>query len=100
MAARTLDMDMWEGTKGEYTAEAMSGRSVARLVKRYAAMQGLDPDTIAGHSLRTGFLTEAERTWAWLAKMQEVSRHKSLTVLLGYVRSAERFDDDAGAGFL
>lgn len=88
------------GTKGEFTLEAMSDRSVARLVKRYAEKQGLDPDRIAGHSLRAGFLTEAARTRASLAKMQEVSRHKSLKVLLGYVRSAERFDDHAGSGFL
>ncbi|MEG8222904.1 tyrosine-type recombinase/integrase [Sphingomonas sp. HH69] len=88
------------GTKGEFTTAAMSDRSVARLVKRYASLQGLDPATIAGHSLRAGFLTEAARTRASLAKMQEVSRHKSLKVLLGYVRSAERFDDHAGAGFL
>ncbi|MEE4454447.1 tyrosine-type recombinase/integrase [Novosphingobium resinovorum] len=88
------------GTKGEYTAEAMSDRSVARLVKRYARLQGLDPEVMAGHSLRAGFLTEAARTRASLAKMQEVSRHKSLKVLLGYVRSAERFDDHAGSGFL
>ena len=88
------------GTRGEFTLEAMSDRSVARLVKRYASLQGLDPETIAWHSLRAGFLTEAARTRASLAKMQEVSRHKSLKVLLGYVRSAERFDDHAGAGFL
>ncbi|MFW2850375.1 tyrosine-type recombinase/integrase [Sphingomonas sp. TX0543] len=88
------------GTRGEFTMEAMSDRSVARLVKRYARLQGLDPEVMAGHSLRAGFLTEAARTRASLAKMQEVSRHKSVTVLLGYVRSAERFDDHAGAGFL
>lgn len=88
------------GTRGEFTLEAMSDRSVARLVKRYATLQGLDPEMIAGHSLRAGFLTEAARTRASLAKMQEVSRHKSLKVLLGYVRSAERFDDHAGSGFL
>ncbi|EZP68587.1 Phage integrase [Novosphingobium resinovorum] len=88
------------GTRGEFTLEAMSDRSVARLVKSYAKMQGLDPETIAGHSLRAGFLTEAARTRASLAKMQEVSRHKSLKVLMGYVRSAEQFDDHAGAGFI
>jgi len=55
---------------------------------------------IAGHSLRAGFLTEAARNRASLAKMQEVSRHKSVKVLLDYVRSAEMFDDHAGAGFL
>lgn len=88
------------GTGGEFTMEAMSDRSVARLVKRYARLQGLDPEVMAGHSLRAGFLTEAARNRASLAKMQEVSRHKSLKVLLGYVRSAEMFDDHAGAGFL
>ena len=80
--------------------EAMSDRSIARLVKRHARAQGLDPDMIAGHSLRAGFLTEAARTRASLAKMQEVSRHKSVKVLLGYVRSAEMFEGHAGTGFL
>jgi len=32
--------------------------------------------------------------------MQEVSRHKSVQVLSGYVRSAELFDDHAGTDFL
>jgi len=31
--------------------------------------------------------------------MQEFSRHKLLKMLLGYVRSAEQFDDHAGGGF-
>lgn len=35
-----------------------------------------------------------------IAKMQEVSRHKKVEVLLHYVRSAELFDDHAGDGFL
>ena len=60
----------------------------------------LDPETVAGHSLRAGFLTEASRTGATIAKMQEVSRHKKVEVLLGYVRSAELFDDHAGGEFL
>jgi len=46
------------------------------------------------------FLTEASRSGARLAKMQEVSRYKRIEVLLGYVRSAELFEDHAGEGFL
>jgi len=88
------------GTQGEFTLVPMSDRSVARLIQRYAEKAGLDPATVAGHSLRAGFLTEAARTRASINKMQEVSRHKSVKVLLGYVRSAEMFDDHAGAGFL
>lgn len=45
-------------------------------------------------------LTEASRNGATIAKMQEVSRHKKVEVLLSYVRSAELFEDHAGQGFL
>ncbi len=88
------------GAQGQFTMEPMSDRSVARLTQHYAKLTGLDPTSVAGHSLRAGFLTEAARTRASIKKMQEVSRHKSVKVLLGYIRSAEMFDDHAGAGFL
>jgi site-specific recombinase XerD len=86
--------------QGRLTDKAMSDRSIARLIQKYAGRVGLDPETVAGHSLRAGFLTEASRNGATIAKMQEVSRHKKVEVLLGYVRSAELFDDHAGGGFL
>jgi len=86
--------------QGRRTDQPMSDRSVARLIQKYAARAGLDPGTVAGHSLRAGFLTEASRSGATLAKMQEVSRHKKVEVLLGYVRSAELFEDHAGKEFL
>lgn len=88
------------GITGEFTMAPMSDRSVARLVQRYANKVGLDPAVLGAHSLRAGFLTEAARTRASIPKMQEVSRHKSVKVLLGYVRSAELFDDHAGSDFL
>ena len=86
--------------QGRLTDKPMSDRSIARLIQKYAGRVGLDPETVAGHSLRAGFLTEASRTGATIAKMQEVSRHKKVEVLLGYVRSAELFDDHAGSEFL
>ena len=86
--------------QGRLTDNPMSDRSIARLIQKYARRTGLDPEMFAGHSLRAGFLTEASRTGATIAKMQEVSRHKKIEVLLGYVRSAELFDDHAGMAFL
>lgn len=86
--------------QGRLTDKPMSDRSIARLIQKYAGRTGLDPEMFAGHSLRAGFLTEASRTGATIAKMQEVSRHKKVEVLLGYVRSAELFDDHAGMAFL
>lgn len=86
--------------QGRLTDKAMSDRSIARLIQKYAGRVGLDPEAVGGHSLRAGFLTEASRSGATIAKMQEVSRHKKVEVLLGYVRSAELFEDHAGEGFL
>ena len=86
--------------QGRLTREPMSDRSVARLIQRYAAKVRLDPGSVAGHSLRAGFLTEAARSKASLAKMQEVSRQKKVEVLLGYVRSAALFEEHAGEEFI
>ena len=86
--------------QGQLTDLPMSDRSVARLIQKYAGFVGLDPEAVGGHSLRAGFLTEAARTRASIAKMQEVSRQKKVDVLLGYVRSAELFENHAGEAFL
>jgi len=80
-------------------ADRMSDRSVAEIVKARAKAAGLDPAAFAGHSLRSGFLTSAVRAGASIWKMQEQSRHKSLNVLSGYVRSAKLFEDHAGNDF-
>ena len=85
---------------GKLQPVALSDRSVAAIVKGYAERAGLDPDAYAGHSLRAGFLTTAAEHGASVFKMMEVSRHKSVDTLRGYVRRADLFRDHAGAGFL
>jgi hypothetical protein len=54
----------------------------------------------AGHSLRSGFLTSAAEAGASVFKMMEISRHKSVDTLRGYVRRADLFQEHAGAAFL
>jgi len=78
----------------------LTAQSVALVIKDLALRAGLDPARYAGHSLRSGFLTSAARARANIFKMADQSRHKSLDVLRGYVRDAERFDDHAGTGLL
>jgi len=85
---------------GHLAPEALDADSVARLVKDYARRTGLDPSHFSAHSLRSGFLTSAALAGANLLKMAEVSRHKKLDTLRGYVQAAERYKDHAGAGFL
>jgi site-specific recombinase XerD len=85
---------------GRVMPEALTDRSVANIVKAYAERAGLDPADYAGHSLRAGFLTSAAEHGANVFKMMEVSRHKSVDTLRGYVRRADLFRDHAGAAFL
>jgi site-specific recombinase XerD len=80
--------------------EALSDRAVADIVKAYAERAGFDAQAFSGHSLRAGFLTSAAEAGAGVLKLVEVSRHRSLDTVRGYVRSAELFKDHAGAGLL
>jgi integrase len=84
---------------GQVRPTAMCDRDVARLVVRTAAAAGL-PAGFSGHSLRAGFITSAARQGVTVFRVREVSRHKSMQVLAGYVREAEAFRDHAGSGFL
>ena len=85
---------------GRVARAALSDRSVANIVKAHAARAGLDPIEFSGHSLRSGFLTSAAEAGANVFKMMEVSRHKSVDTLRGYVRRADLFKNHAGASFL
>jgi site-specific recombinase XerD len=78
----------------------LSDRAVANVVKAGADRVGLDAAQFSGHSLRSGFLTSAARRGASIFKMMDVSRHRSMDTLRGYVRDADLFRDHAGAGLL
>jgi site-specific recombinase XerD len=78
----------------------LTDQSVSDIVKEHAARLRLDPNQFAGHSLRAGFLTSAASRGASIFKMMDVSRHRSVDTLRGYVRDAELFKDHAGAGLL
>jgi site-specific recombinase XerD len=81
-------------------AARLTDRSVAKIVQAHAERVGFDPALFAGHSLRSGFLTSAAARGASIFKMMDVSRHRSVDTLRGYVRDAELFRDHAGAGLL
>jgi integrase len=86
--------------KGGKVVGWLTDQSVADIAKAHAERVGLDPSLFAGHSLRAGFLTSAAKRRASIFKMMDVSRHRSVDTLRGYVRDAEIFKDHAGAGLL
>ena len=83
---------------GRVHAEALSDRSVARIVQRTAERAGLDPATVGGHSLRAGFATTAAKRGKSLDAIMRQTLHKSEQVARGYIRHAKLFDDNAAVG--
>ena len=87
-------VDRW----GRLGRKAITGRTVANVVKAYAEAAGLDPSLYAGHSLRAGFATTAARAGKPDRAIQKQTRHKSAAMLAEYVREGRLFDDNASEG--
>lgn len=86
--------------RGGRVLGSLTDRTVANVIKQRAEQAGLDPALFSGHSLRAGFLTSAAASGANLFKMMDVSRHRRVDTVRGYVRTAEMFKDHAGASFM
>lgn len=80
--------------------EALTARSVALIMKHYVEAAGLDLREFPGHSLRAGFLTSAAEAGDDVLRMMEVSAHKRVETMQGYVRRANLFKEHAGEQFL
>jgi integrase len=88
------------GKGGRVSNESLSDRSVFNIVKDYAERVGFKAENFSGYSLRAEFLTSVTEAGAGILKLVEVSRHRSLDTVRGYVCSAELFKAHAGAGLL
>jgi integrase len=88
----------------------LTGRAIARTVKRAvynaALADGHDAEsasalaaTVAGHSLRAGFVTAADAAGAPISKIMGQARHARFETTRGYIREADAFRDNA-AGYL
>jgi len=80
---------------GNLGLQPMTGRAVAELVKRYARRAGLDPDLFSGHSLRSGFATQAALSGASDREIMRQGRWTNATTVHGYIRTANPLVDNA-----
>jgi site-specific recombinase XerD len=69
-------------------ARRLSGQAIADILKRRARAAGLDPATVAGHSLRSGHATGAARAGEELTRIQKQLRHRRIDTTAGYVQTA------------
>ncbi len=81
-------------------AGRLSDRAVADIIKARAHAVGLDPATLSGHSLRSGFVTSALAHGADMLKVMDVTRHRQVNTLKAYDRRAKAFKQHAGEAFL
>jgi site-specific recombinase XerD len=73
----------------------LTAQSVALIIKKRARAAGLDPRQFAGHSLRSGYATQASRDGHHPTQIAATTRHQDQRVLAGYIRAGRGKDDVA-----
>ncbi len=80
---------------GNVSNEAMSDRTIARVVQRAAIAAGLDASAFAGHSLRAGLATSAASAGASERAIMAQTGHKSERIMRGYIRLGTVWHENA-----
>lgn len=73
---------------GSRVGPPLTPESVANIVRKRALLAGLDGDW-AGHSLRSGFVTEAGRKNIPVGDVMAMTEHRKVDTVIGYYRSGE-----------
>lgn len=81
---------LWKTRMGD----GLSPAAVAAIVQRRAALAGLKGD-FAGHSLRSGFITEGGRRGIALPAVMAMTEHRSVASVMGYFQAGAVTDNPA-----
>lgn len=81
--------------KGRVGANRLGDGSVAAIVKRHAAAAGIDPESVAGHSLRAGLATAAAEAGVPERIIAATTGHKGTAMLRRYIREGSLFRENA-----
>lgn len=79
---------------GNIKEKAITGHSIAQIVKKACLRAGLPPDIYSGHSLRAGFATQAAKAGKPERVIMRHTRHKSEKMVREYIRDGELFNDN------
>jgi len=82
---------------GQVLNRRLTDKSVALVVKRWAAVAGIESGGVAGHSLRAGLATSAAAAGVPERAIMAQTGHRSLTTLRKYIRSGSLFLENAAA---
>ena len=73
---------------------ALSPASVGQIVQRRARLAGLEGN-FGGHSLRSGFVTEAGKQGVPLPAVMAMTEHRSVASVVGYFQAGQAEDNPA-----
>ncbi|MEJ1095350.1 MULTISPECIES: site-specific integrase [unclassified Pseudoxanthomonas] len=73
---------------------ALSPAAVGEIVQRRAQLAGLEGD-FGGHSLRSGFVTEASRQGVSLPAIMQMTEHRAVSSVIGYFQTGGAADNPA-----
>ena len=73
----------------------MSDKNVALIIKKYAAIAGLDKNKYSGHSLRSGFATSTAELGAEERSIMAMTGHKTTQMVRRYIKEANLFKNNA-----
>ena len=73
----------------------MSDKNVALIIKKYAALAGLDHRKYSGHSLRSGFATSTAELGAEERSIMAMTGHKTTQMVRRYIKEANLFKNNA-----
>ena len=82
---------IWNGTR---VGPGLSPAAIADIVQRRALRAGLEGD-FAGHSLRSGFVTEGGRQGVALPAIMAMTEHRSVSSVIGYFQAGGVQDNPA-----
>lgn len=70
----------------------LSNKSISLIIKKILKASDVDPKGYSGHSLRSGFITEAARRAVPEIYLSKHTGHKSINTMRGYVQEANLFE--------
>ena len=89
----TNDAPLFASTSHRNSEDRITTNSISRLVKSILRANGLDSDRLTAHSLRHTAATTMINNGVELRRVQEVLRHKSVTVTERYLADLDRYNN-------
>jgi hypothetical protein len=94
-SSRRRDASIPRGKRQSQSRPQVGDRPAASTSRNAPRAAGLDPREFAGHSLRSGYATQAARYGHHPTQIAATTRHQDQRVLAGYIRAARGREDIA-----